>query len=666
MQMPTWSSAELSSIFIPEGTVVSSIIPAGNLISVTSYVDNLIPITGLCATFINDWNSQFWKRDFSKETYDSQLIKDEILFFENYFPELKMAQTDELKFEVYKNNIYPLLSGIWETHATSGFMSNPVLSALQVEYSGEYPGKYLTKNIANKTFTTIAPFPYIRNLIPEDGTFNETSLYLAKPFYENIAYYINLMTKEILNMQTYNNKTGQGLPKEGWKQSHIEFKGYNSYYEDAKNQDNMSLYPSAVIDCDGPWVYSALQSFIKLYYDYKQQIPYETVKTYVDQNYFTVGKQIRENISQQIFAYQHEIFDKQNYRVHDFQYDQYDNQFTLYKHKDHNEYEDAGEIWIRMKNYPLSVPLMKNVKIKDSADIYTDDLYDTLQCNQHLSYANMWKQLCNNAIRFGVMKSTLWVLGYTNWIETNDTFIESENSYYLKLGCLQYYPNQELNTLIIDTTTCKFFSLLKDQDSIEDINEYIGTYFNQIDKTLEFVLYDKSTHRTNIINNVSSKEQIAEQFTDTTIPLTVFKYDFNNYLKTISNNISIKNAYYPALNIASNEFIYDLTNFKSINKGNKIPYMNLIGEFVSGSFMNNNNKNNFYGYINSLNGNLVLNGTLSSQIKNPENENDLITTYGIISSNLSGYNNEIYTKETTVSTELYWYNEILNPMSRNN
>ena len=108
MQMPTWNSAELSSIFIPEGTIVSSIIPAGNLISVTSYVDNLIPITGLCATFINDWNSQFWKRDFSKETYDSQLIKDEILFFENYFPELKMAQTDELKFEVYKNNIFDI------------------------------------------------------------------------------------------------------------------------------------------------------------------------------------------------------------------------------------------------------------------------------------------------------------------------------------------------------------------------------------------------------------------------------------------------------------------------------------------------------------------------------------------------------------------------------
>ena len=666
-EVPVWETNVLTSIFIPPGTLVSSIIPAGNLITVTSYVDNLIPITGLCATFINEWNSQFWKRDFSKESPSSELIQDEILFFENFFPELKMARTTELKFEIYKNSIYPLLSGMWETFATSGFINDPLLSALQVEYSGQYPGKYLTKNIANKSFTTIAPFPYIRNLIPEDGTFNETSLYLAKPFYENIAYYINLMTKEILNMQTYNNKTGQGLPTEGWKQSYIEFKGYNTNYEDSKNQAEMSLYPSSVIDCDGPWVYSALQKFIKLYYDYpignnQYQIPYNEIQKYVDENYITVGKNIRTNITKQLFAYQHEIFEKQNYKVHDFQFDQYDNQFTLYKHKDFNEYEDAGEIWVRMKNYPLSVPLMKNVKIKDSMDLYTDDIYDTLQCNQHLNYANMWKQLCNNAIRFGVIKSTLWVLGYTNWIKTNNYFVESNNDYYLKLGCLQFYQNQDLNTLVVDTTTCKFFSLLKDQDNLEDINEYIGAYFNQIDKSIEFVLYDKSTHRNNIINNSITKDKVLEQLKNTSIPLKICKYEFNNLLNA-DKTISISNTYYPALNLCSSQFLYDLTNYKSFLKSDNIPYMNLLGEFVSGSFINEGKLHNYYGYLNSLSGSLILTGTLSSQIINSQNELDISTTYGIVSADLSKYNNEYYTKNSFSEVDLYWYNELLNPIS---
>ena len=70
---------------------------------------------------------------------------------------------------------------------------------MQYQYSGEYS----TANIANKTFTTIAPMPYIRNLITAQDGSSETTLYLAKPFYENIAYYIHLMTKEILNMQSY-------------------------------------------------------------------------------------------------------------------------------------------------------------------------------------------------------------------------------------------------------------------------------------------------------------------------------------------------------------------------------------------------------------------------------------------------------------------------------
>ena len=38
--------------------------------------------------------------------------------------------------------------------------------------------------------------PYIRNLYENNGMYEETSLYLAKPFYENVAYYISLMTKE--------------------------------------------------------------------------------------------------------------------------------------------------------------------------------------------------------------------------------------------------------------------------------------------------------------------------------------------------------------------------------------------------------------------------------------------------------------------------------------
>lgn len=51
-------------------------------------------------------------------------------------------------------------------------------------------------------------------------------------------------------MQTYDVKTGYGTVKDGWQQSSIEFKGYNSFYENSKNLTNLSIIPSSIIDCD--------------------------------------------------------------------------------------------------------------------------------------------------------------------------------------------------------------------------------------------------------------------------------------------------------------------------------------------------------------------------------------------------------------------------------
>lgn len=58
------------------------------------------------------------------------------------------------------------------------------------------------------------------------------------------------MTKEILNMQSYELSSGFGIPKDGWQQSHIEYNGYNSNYENAKHLTDVSVKPSEVLDCD--------------------------------------------------------------------------------------------------------------------------------------------------------------------------------------------------------------------------------------------------------------------------------------------------------------------------------------------------------------------------------------------------------------------------------
>jgi hypothetical protein len=60
----------------------------------------------------------------------------------------------------------------------------------------------------------------------------------------------------------------------------------------------------------------------------------------------------------QILTYQYQIIQQQNYRIYDFKEDMFGNALTLFKYYKNNEYEDAGEIWIRQKNHMLSLPLM--------------------------------------------------------------------------------------------------------------------------------------------------------------------------------------------------------------------------------------------------------------------------------------------------------------------
>ena len=201
---PTFTQAD-TEVFIPEGTEVSSIIPPGSMVEQTVYIDKYADVYGLCSEFITEFNQKYWVRDFKYETENSPKIQNEISYYEQYFDELKNAHSMEQKFEIYKNKIYPMLTNIWQTFNTSGFLSDPLLSGLQVAYSGQTPGQFITQNYNNKTFTSIATIPNVYNLTAIDQMSNEVVLYLAKPFYENIIYYILLMTKEILNMCDYNN-----------------------------------------------------------------------------------------------------------------------------------------------------------------------------------------------------------------------------------------------------------------------------------------------------------------------------------------------------------------------------------------------------------------------------------------------------------------------------
>ena len=111
------------------------------------------------------------------------------------------------------------------------------------------------------------------------------------------------------------------------------------------------------------------------------------VNVYVDNYFFNLtNEEVKANIKNKLYRYQQEIKNIGNeetgWKLYNFEFDLNDNQHTLFKRKDHYRYEDAGQIWVRMKNFPLSMPLMNRNVVIDLKDIkYQNDVYDTLLCN---------------------------------------------------------------------------------------------------------------------------------------------------------------------------------------------------------------------------------------------------------------------------------------------
>ena len=393
------------------------------------------------------------------------------------------------------------------------------------------------------------------------------------------------------------NEYGLGIPTNGWKQDHIEYHGLNSIYENSNNTTSTILEENIYVDVDGPWIYDLLIEFIKLYEENNKQIPYTIISDYVNKYYVDKSTIIKDEIKIKLFTYQHEIVDRQNYTVYDFHLDMYDNAYTLFKNNKHNKYGDAGEIWVRQHNYALSVPLTNYISLYESNEPYIHDQYDTLTCEYNIDYANMLKEISNNAVQFGIYNNTIWILGYTSYIMLTNRLIKTENT-YLKLIVGQFNLDEKYNTLKLNITSIKFIGISNEIDYLEHFDEFIGVYFNKFDDSLEFIIHNRQEQITaleNITNN-------------TNLLFGIHKYplDFKNFVR--KQNISMPGQF-PALNLNQETYVYNYQEYKNqITEYNLSPYYN-IGQTLSGIINNDmlGNDTLMFGTINYKN-DFVING----------------------------------------------------------
>lgn len=314
-------------------------------------------------------------------------------------------------------------------------------------------------------------------------------------------------------------------------------------------------------DCDGPWIYDLLIYFIKMYEDNNHQIPLTEINIFVDKYYAQFSENIRARIKIQLFAFQHEIFNKQYFNVFDFNIDIYDNQYVLYKHNEHTSFGDAGEIWVRPYNYALSIPLTNFTHLYETSTDYVNDPYDFLQCNYNVNYANMLKEISNNALKFGIFKNTIWILGYTNYLLIDNSLIDTGKK-YLKLMVGQFTKDKNLNSLNIDITTIKFIGISSNEDFLEYFDEFVGMYVNYYKNTLEFIIHDKQ-------KQLSTLKLPIPQTTNIYFNIVEYPLTFNNYVKRTPIEFL---GNFPALTLNSELYLTNLSQFKYDKKPNNIYY----------------------------------------------------------------------------------------------
>lgn len=489
-----------SSVTVPKGTEVSTIIPQGTVIStqITSTIQVPIYVDG--KDLVNKSNTRFWQKNI--EYLSWQDLSAQISFYSKYFPNLQNALTEKLKIKVYKEEVYPLLSQIWSTYATSGLANE---DETLNDYYRKFPG--------NETYLTIAPLPYIPNLV-QVNTYQNDDSYIVKPLYDNIAYYMNMFMRQMFNMYKTQSDTGFAVAIDGWKQTHIQMKGYCSRYERSANTLATEGQMNPKLDFDGPWVYSSLKAFLNLRED--KHISLKKIREYVDDYYFNLKTdEQKENEIRKLNRYQKEIFDIKEWKLYSFEADLNDNQFSLFKRNDYFKYEDVGQIWVRMKNFPLSIPLMNKRILVDFEKTKTEaDPFNVLMFNDSSKYSNMFSQLANNAVQFGVIKNVMWILGWTNYVNNfNDRLVYNESDKVLKLVSFKFKQNNNFN-LVINPLTIKSYHIVKQKDSLNNFNQFVGVNYKERTNSIDFVLFDiEDKNQSFKVFNYKIDEEDVDEYT---------------------------------------------------------------------------------------------------------------------------------------------------------
>ena len=494
---------------------VSSIDTSGYI--VTSIDEYEVPIwddTGLCGLVVEGGNERYWEGK-TKDTYISY-SENSPAEVSGFYREVGVegnSLQDYCDFQAY----------LFDTFAVSGLdrlsiypeLCGVSLVDIHKKYIGNISGDIPPANIKNQEYPTMAPQPFIWNLVEKIPNIfmnlDSRLLFTASPGNDYIPDMVDAFGNLI----------------DSWKFPNHEYMGYNTYYEESHNND-WDYKENKDIDRDGSFHPDALSAYL-----------IDSSPENMAQYYTQLGPDFQlsasvPRIDWQLEGYYDNIVGLKDYEIAQYAWDGEDNHYMLYKDIRNPVYEMPGRIYMRYRNHPIPFPLVidKNIDSpslvgqKNNCGRYVSQLY-----TYNLMGIN---KVINNCHEFGFDGSLLWMQGVDKTMIT-------------KVGYIDFPPplNERQFSIIIDEKNVPqtiYKSYMSYIGTYRDYGNLIFLYYNGYDsenKTIQLEFYYYNVYDNKLLN-----DSVILNIKTDYAPYKWDDHNFNeNIFKLASNNKSLSIAY---------------------------------------------------------------------------------------------------------------------------
>jgi len=337
-----------------------------NKVRVIEYVDETeyYNIETVATSGDSDVNVRYWEDTTTRDASDAT-SGDIYNFYKN------------LGVEGSYDDILDLLNAVYDAGATSatlatltadtiddslsGYVSGN-MSGMYLKYFGNTSGDIPWVNDKNQIHPSVALHPYLWSLQEED-----TVGFILDPVY---SFNTTVSSDLISDLDRRIDENGSIINL--WQSDAVTMGSYEDGYQFSPNFDRFYA-ENEKIDYDGPFIFEALSAYL----DYVTSgLTTDNISAfYLDwYSHLNLNETFETKIKWQLENHEADILRMADKQIFQFGIDKFGSQYTLFK--DDNEYQTAGEIWVKYKNHPLSFPLANNLSGEREYQLDISSFYD--------------------------------------------------------------------------------------------------------------------------------------------------------------------------------------------------------------------------------------------------------------------------------------------------